>query len=352
MNMSVYWRKDRKCWAYEFQHKKQSCRGSGFQTKKAAARAEAEARDLLRSGKFRISIPTFRELAIDYLKKLNTYHTGAWASQVHWKLNRYFKPLFDLDADTTTAGAIQRILLNLNGQKKPATLNEYRKILNAIFNLGIRNNLINDNPIKYLPPFPEDDTPKYIPPALDFVKVLQVATPDQKAQLLFMKNTMCRIGAIRNVTWSDVNFEERWVMLKTRKKRGGSERRWKVPINSELLKVLTELKLRSTSEYIFPTKDNNHQRQYPRYLRGLCKKAGVKPFTFHCIRHFAATVAANRNSPLTAIQTILGHEDIATTSIYLQSLDETVRSTAESLVGQGDFSEKVLTKSSPEPDQD
>jgi hypothetical protein len=48
----------------------------------------------------------------------------------------------------------------------------------------------------------------------------------------------------------------------------------------------------------------------------------------------------------------LGHEDITTTSIYLQSLDETVRSTAESLVGQGAFSEKVLTKSSPEPDQD
>jgi hypothetical protein len=63
-------------------------------------------------------------------------------------------------------------------------------------------------------------------------------------------------------------------------------------------------------------------------------------------------VAANRNAPLPAIQTILGHDDIATTSIYLQSLDETVRSTAESLVGQGDFSEKFLTKSSPEPDQD
>src|SRR5437867_6462268 len=215
--MSVYWRKDRQCWAYEFQHKKRPYRGSGFQTKKAAARAEAEARDLLRSGKFRTSVPTFRELAVAYLKKLNTYHTRAWASQVHWKLNRYFRSIFDLETDSVTAGVIQRILLDLNRKKKPATLNEYRKILNAIFNLGIKNNLITDNPIKYLPPFPQDDTPKYIPPVTDFLKVLQVATPDQKAHLLFMKNTMCRIGASRNVTWSDVNFEERWVMLKTRK---------------------------------------------------------------------------------------------------------------------------------------
>ncbi len=156
---------------------------------------------------------------------------------------------------------------------------------------------------------------------------------------------MCRIGASRNATWSDVNFEERWVMLKTRKKRGGSERRWKVPLNSELMKVLTEFRQQSTFEYIFPNKHHDHQRQYPRYLPALCKKAGVRPFTFYCIRHFAATVAANRNAPLTAIQTILGHEDIATTSIYLQSLDETVRSTAELLVGQGDFLKKVLTRS-------
>ncbi|TMA66068.1 MAG: hypothetical protein E6J73_04515, partial [Deltaproteobacteria bacterium] len=63
-----------------------------------------------------------------------------------------------------------------------------------------------------------------------------------------------------------------------------AKRRWKVPLNSELIKVLAELKQRSMSEYIFPNKDNNHQKQYPRYLRGLCKQAGAKPFTFHCIR--------------------------------------------------------------------
>ena len=352
MNMSVFWRKDRKCWAYEFQHKKQPYRGSGFQTKKAAARAEAEARELLRSGKFLTSSPTFRELTLDYPKTLNAYHTLAWANQVFWTVNRYFKPLFNLEADSITSGQIQKILLDLKAEKKPATLNEYRKIVNAIFNLGIRNNRIVTNPIKSLPPFPQDDPPKYIPPESDFLKVLNVANPQQKAHLLFMKNTMSRIGASRNVTWSDVNFEERWVMLTTRKKRGGAEKRWKVPLNSELLKVLTELKRDSTSEYLFPNEEGNHQRQYPRYLAGLCKRAGVKPFTFHCIRHFAATIAASRNAPITAIQTILGHEDITTTSIYLQSLDETVRSTAETLVGRGSFSEKVLTKSSPETDID
>ncbi len=62
----------------------------------------------------------------------------------------------------------------------------------------------------------------------------------------------------------------------------------RIGVTCELVKVLTELKQQSTSEYIFPNKDNNHHRQYPRTLRG-------------CIRHFAATVAANKIAPLTAI---------------------------------------------------
>jgi len=350
MNMSVFWRIERKCWAYEFQRKKQTYKESGFQTKREAARAEAEARALLRSGKSKSSTPTFRELTLTYLNKLNTYHTEAWANQVRWKVNRYFKSLFNLEADSITSGEIQKILLNLKTKKKSATLNEYRKIVNAIFNLGIKNNLIVNNPIKFLPPFPEDDTPKYIPTEADFLKVLQVAAPDQKAHLLFMKNTMSRIGASRNVTWTDINFQERWVALKTRKKRGGAERRWKVPLNRELFKILSDLKQHSTSEYPFPNSDGNRQRQYPRYLSGLCKKAGVKPFTFHCIRHFAATVAASKNAPITAIQAILGHENITTTSIYLQSLDDSLRNAVETLVGRGSFSDKVLPKSSPDTD--
>ena len=61
-------------------------------------------------------------------------------------------------------------------------------------------------------------------------------------------------------------------MLKTRKKRGGAERRWKVPLNSELLKLLTELKQHSTSEYLFPNDEGNHQRQYPRTYHGYAKR--------------------------------------------------------------------------------
>lgn len=330
--MSVFWRKNRKCWAYQFQRRKQTCYASGFQTKREAARAEAVAREILRRGKSNLNTPTFRELTLNYLTKLNTYHTKLWANQARWKINKYFKPLFDLEVDAITSADIQTILSQLRATKKPRTLNELRRILNAIFNLGVRNELITRNPIKNVPPFPIDDVPKYIPPESHLLKVLQLASAEQMAHLLFMKNTMCRLSSSKKVTWNDISFEERWVILSTRKKRGGGERRWKVPINSELLPVLKWLKQNSTSKYLFPNAVGKEQTKYPTYLRDLCDKAGVKRFAFHSIRHYAATLAANRNAPLTGIQEVLGHEDASTTSIYLQSLGETMRSTVETLV--------------------
>jgi integrase len=286
----------------------------------------------LKSGKPSLQTPTFRQLALAYLKKLKTYHTQAWAKQVRWKINRYFKPLFYLEADTIRpVEDIQELLAKLKDSKKPWTLNELRKILNAIFNLGIKNDRITKNPVKKVDPFPIDDIPKYIPPEKDLLKVLRKATPRQRDQLLFIKNTMCRVRTSQKVARSDVNLKERWVILRTRKTRGGGEKSWKVPINSELRPVLASLLKNSTSEFLFPNANGTQQTKYPRWLKQLCKTARVKPFTFHAIRHFSATYAKNKGANTRGIQEILGHESSKTTDIYLQSLDETTRRVAETL---------------------
>lgn len=330
--MGTFWRESRKCWVFEFQKNKKPYYGQGFRTKRAAARAEEELREILKSGKPSLQSPTFRELALAYLKKLKTYHTQAWAKQVRWKINRYFKPFFDLEADKIRpVEDIQELLSKLKASKKPWTLNELRKILNAIFNLGIRNNKMSTNPIRKVDPFPIDDIRKYIPPEKDLLKVMRKATPRQRDQLLFIKNTMCRVSTSKNVTWSDVNRKDRWVTLRTRKTRGGGEKSWNVPINSELRPVLASLLKNSTSEFLFPNANGTQQTKYPRWLKQLCNAARVKPFTFHAIRHFSATHAQNKGANTRGIQEILGHESSKTTDIYLQSLDETTRRVAETL---------------------
>ena len=57
-------------------------------------------------------------------------------------------------------------------------------------------------------------------------------------------------------------------------------------------------------------------------MKGLCKKAGVRHFGFHALRHAGASVMDNNNVPIIAIQKILGHENRSTTEIYLQGIGD------------------------------
>ena len=60
-------------------------------------------------------------------------------------------------------------------------------------------------------------------------------------------------------------------------------------------------------------------------MRGLCKKAEVKYFNFHALRHSGASVMDNNGVPIGSIQRILGHTNRSTTEIYLHSLGESER---------------------------
>ena len=61
--------------------------------------------------------------------------------------------------------------------------------------------------------------------------------------------------------------------------------------------------------------------QKRRHLMGrLCKRAGVKPFGFHAIRHLTASYLDRQGVELRLIQGILRHRSAMTTSRYLHSL--------------------------------
>ena len=49
-------------------------------------------------------------------------------------------------------------------------------------------------------------------------------------------------------------------------------------------------------------------------------KAGLPYFRFHAIRHAGASALAKVGIPIIDIKTILGHENIKTTEIYLHSI--------------------------------
>ena len=67
-------------------------------------------------------------------------------------------------------------------------------------------------------------------------------------------------------------------------------------------------------------------------MKTLCREAKVPYFRFHAIRHSGASILAkDPDVSLVDIKTLLGHEKITTTAIYIQDLEDNTKETIKAL---------------------
>jgi len=76
-----------------------------------------------------------------------------------------------------------------------------------------------------------------------------------------------------------------------------------------------------TEEYVFENGDTKKPFiDRKKLLIGLCRIARVRRFTSQSFRHFRASQLGMKGVSLPGIQMILGHDNVITTSKYIQSL--------------------------------
>ena len=103
-------------------------------------------------------------------------------------------------------------------------------------------------------------------------------------------------------------------------------------MNAVLKDVFTHIP--REGEYVFMNPLTHKPYDYrDKFLPTLCKKAGVKPFMYHALRHFGASKLDNLGVALTDIQELLGHERATTTDTYLRSLRGSAREAVRKLEG-------------------
>lgn len=128
-------------------------------------------------------------------------------------------------------------------------------------------------------------------------------------------NTGMRKSEILNLKWDNVDLKHGLILLEKTK---NGERR-EIPINDPLKQLFKQLftNRRLDTEYVFVNPDTGKRYiDLKRSFTTACKKAGIRDFRFHDLRHTFASQLVMNGVDLKTVQELLGHKDIKMTLRY------------------------------------
>lgn len=134
-----------------------------------------------------------------------------------------------------------------------------------------------------------------------------------KAIVITALNTGMRKGETLSLKWDNVDLRHGFILL-DRTKNG--ERR-EIPINATLRGVLQGITRRLDIPYVFY--DNATGKPYQDIKRSFntaCRKAGIKDFHFHDLRHTFASHLIMAGVDITTVKELLGHKTLTMTLRY------------------------------------
>ena len=229
-------------------------------------------------------------------------------------------PILDPHAPVTTLtpGKVLAAFQESYKKRTGNAVNKDRKNLVAAWHWGMKYlGMSGPNPCM-VETFPEERSPRYVPPMEDFFKVLAVADEQDKVMLLTFLHTGARRSEVFRLLWKDVDFEYGRIRLYTRKRKDGTlEYDW-LPMPKELQDTL----LRWREHRTFPEHENvfvcdetggfcteqygKPYKERMHFMTSLCEQAGVTPFGYHGIRHLTASTLFRLGRPVSEIKLFCG----------------------------------------------
>lgn len=148
----------------------------------------------------------------------------------------------------------------------------------------------------------------------------------EKALVEFLVSTGCRLSEVAGLSFDDLNFADRTVTV-----RGKGDKDRRVYFSVRARYMLESYKSeRKGGTGLFVASKAPYQTLKPRaiqrIIQAISERAGITGRVHpHLLRHTFATMALNSGMDVTAIQRLLGHEDISTTQIYATLNEDVIK---------------------------
>lgn len=320
--MTVYRRKTGR-WTYDFIEAGMRRTRGGYTTKAEALAAQEFARADVRRGHIPV-YSTMGDLVQAYLLDSARRKSAEWTYQLTKKLDKGFGHLATFDVRAVKPAHIQDVMGAMAAAGySAAAMNEYRKIIRAVFAWGVRMEIVERNPANAVDKVPEPDRAPLIMETAHLKRLILAARPDLSSFLLAMSQTGARFRELARLRWSEVftTAAEPFAVLTTRKKSGGNERKQPQPLTSVAVRAIESQRGRH-AQWVWPASRGgsyNYNTAH-KQLQTLTAEMELPAYGFHSVRHWAGYQAAAMGLNRKAVAAFLRHEDSGVTEIYLHAM--------------------------------
>jgi integrase len=203
----------------------------------------------------------------------------------------------------------------------PATVNRETALLKHMFNMAERWGMHHGrNPVRLVKFLPENNLQFQTVSEDDETRLLESSPPYLRELILFAINTGLRCGDLLDLTWEEVDIDEKRLSLIM----GKTRRRLEVPLNETALAILAEKQAAKHGPHVFynpATGDRYHNLKAG--FNAVLKRSGLTGITWHTLRHTFASRLTRSGVDLVTVKELLGHSTITTTMRYAHSNHET-----------------------------
>ncbi|MGF1779041.1 tyrosine-type recombinase/integrase [Vibrio nomapromontoriensis] len=215
-----------------------------------------------------------------------------------------------------------KVLKHDNTRIRYLSDSEEGSLLSAIFN---RNELVREKRISSNKHREVRGTPLH--PCLSGVRFVDYVEPI----VLTAMHTGLRRGELLSLTWDDVFFPNRYLVVKASDAKSKKSR--VVPLNATVLEILKEWKQQNPfCHYVFVSGVDKPLTDIKKPWLRLVEQAEIDNFNFHDLRHHFASKLVMAGVDLNTVRELLGHSDLKMTLRYAHLAPEH-KAAAVSLIG-------------------
>lgn len=242
------------------------------------------------------------------------------------KLGQLLAFLGDVHVEEISTGDLRRFLVAQHDKGlSPFTIKTRVRAFKRLFNFLVAEGILEDNPAERIEtPKAERREPKGIEWD-DFIALLKTTEAGgvldlrDRALILLLFDTGCRVGGICGLRVGDVDLERRRAMVT---EKGGKTRLvFFQELTAEALAAWLEVRPQDRGEWLFVSFKGKHQQLtisgVHHVLKGRGKRAGCTgPVNPHAFRHGFARAYLLAGGDLRTLSSILGHSSVVVTAAF------------------------------------